>query len=141
MPNYVQLSIVHSYTNFVFHGAFITKEHSPVAYTKSAHPIYSLWIVHAPVFLVFLFDFAPFILLGNTYPTIFWSRCEPACNFFRHPADPQGSTNYILIVFVNPYLIYQAFMGEFAPKIKSCINLAVLSKVSPCKVGVHLTCC
>ena len=32
-------------------------------------------------------------------------------------------------------------MGDFAPKIKSCINLAVLSKVSPCKVGVHLTCC
>ena len=32
-------------------------------------------------------------------------------------------------------------MGEFAPKIKSCINLAVLLKVSPCEVGVHLTCC
>ena len=41
----------------------------------------------------------------------------------------------------TPYRIYRAFMGEFMPKIKSCINLSVLSKMPPCKVGVYLTCC
>ena len=124
----------------MFQEAFITQKHSPVAYKKSAHPIFALWIIHAPLFLVFLLDFAPFFLLGNPHPAIFWSHCEPACTLFRHPAGPWGSTTYIFIVFVNPYRIYQAFMGKFAQKIKSCINLSVLSKVSPCKVGVQLTC-
>ena len=61
-----------------------------------------------------------FFLLRNPYPAIFWSRCESACAFSRNPAGPQGSTNYIFIVFVNPYQIYQACMGEFASTLLSC---------------------
>ena len=47
----------------MFQEAFITQKHPPLAYTKYSHPILALWIIHALLFLVF------------------WSRCEPACNF------------------------------------------------------------
>ena len=38
----------------MFHKAFITQKHPPVAYTKSAHPIFALWIINASLFLVSL---------------------------------------------------------------------------------------
>ena len=55
----------------MFHEALITQKHSPVAYTKSAHPIFALWIIHAPLFLVSLFDFAPFSCLEIHTPRYF----------------------------------------------------------------------
>ena len=98
-------------------------------------------VVHAPMFLILLLILAPNFFMEIPYPAIYWSRCERAFNLYRHPAGPQGPTSFIFIRCINSYCVYQTFVGKFAPKIKSCINLSLLSKVSPCKVSVHLTCC
>ena len=55
----------------MLHKVLITQKHFPVAYTKSVHPIFALWIIHAPLFLAFLFDFAPFFCLEIHTPRYF----------------------------------------------------------------------
>ena len=129
------------YTYVVLHEAFIKHKNSTVSYTKSAHHIFALWIIHAPLFVVFLFDFAPFFCLEIHTLQYFGAVASLHVPFLGILQVLRGLLTTYSLSLSNPYRIYQAFMGEFAPKINSCINLVALWKVSLCKDGVHLTCC